>query len=121
MPQGIGIQQTVTRVTAEEPAASDSRRTTRTRSITGAEADIVTKETVLVDPLTKEEISKTLSLDDKGRKKIDSFGHPLYIERDRWFRIKAKLIWKNAPGQPEMSQTGNIVITRGVAEGVGEK
>ena len=119
MPQGIGIQQTVTRVTAEEPAASDSRRTTRTRSITGAEADIVTKETVLVDPLTKEEISKTLSLDDKGRKKIDSFGHPLYIERDRWFRIKAKLIWKNAPGQPEMSQTGNIVPTS--AEGVGEK
>jgi type IV pilus assembly protein PilM len=119
MPQGIGIQQTVTRVTAEESAVSDSKRTTKTYTTRSTEPDLVTKETVLLDPLTKEEISKTFSLDDKGRKKIDSFGHPLYIERDRWFRIKAKLIWKNAPGQPEMSQTGNIVPTS--AGGRGEE
>jgi len=102
IPQGIGIQQIVTRVTADESAASDSRKTTRTRSTMGPEADLVANETVLVDPLTKEEISKIFNLDDKGRKKYDAFGQPIYIERDRWFRIKAKFIWKDAPQE----QTG---------------
>ena len=102
IPQGIGIQQIVTRVTADESAASDSRKTTRTRSTMSPEADLVANETVLVDPLTKEEISKIFNLDDKGRKKYDAFGQPIYIERDRWFRIKAKFIWKDAPQE----QTG---------------
>jgi type IV pilus assembly protein PilM len=106
MPQGIGIQQIVTRATADESVASDSRRPTRTRSTTGPEVDLVTNETVLLDPLTKEEINKTFSLDDKGRKKYDAFGQPTYIERDRWFRIKAKFIWKNAPQQQGQGTTG---------------
>lgn len=100
MPAGIGIQQTVTRVTADESAV-DSRKTARTYSTRGAESDTVPNEIVLVDPLTKEEISKTFDLDDKGRKKYDAFGQPTYIERDRWFRIKTKLLWKNAPQQQE--------------------
>ena len=67
-------------------------------------SDRITSEQVLVDPLTKEEMSKTFDIDEKGRKKDDSFGQPVYIERDKWFRIKVKFLWKNAPqlqGQPQ--------------------
>ena len=63
------------------------------------ETDLVTSETVLLDPMTREEISKTFDLDDKGHKKYDSFGQPLYVEKDKWFVIKAKFVWKTAPGQ----------------------
>ncbi len=104
MPQGIGIEQTMTRVTADESAASDSRRTSRIYSTRSIEPDLVKKETVLLDPLTKEEISKIFSLDDKGRKNYDAFGQLLYIERDRWFRIKAKFIWKD-PSLQEIPPT----------------
>jgi type IV pilus assembly protein PilM len=104
MPAGIGIQQTVTRVTAEETAASESRRTTRTRPTAGSETDVVANEIVLKDPLTNEEISKTFNLDDKGRKKYDAFGQPTYIERDRWFRIRAKFLCKESSG--EQTNTG---------------
>jgi hypothetical protein len=73
--------------------------------------DRITTEAVLVDPMTGEEMSKTydiytqqdvagnaeLSEKDIGRKKIDSFGRERFIERDSWFRIQAKFVWKNAP------------------------
>ncbi|MGA2915205.1 MAG: type IV pilus assembly protein PilM [Sedimentisphaerales bacterium] len=104
MPDGIGIQQTVTRVTAEETAGAESKKTARTTK--EADADLVAKETVLLDPLTNEEISRTFDIDDKGHKKYDAFGQPLYTERDKWFRIKAKFIWKNAPGQIGGPQAG---------------
>jgi type IV pilus assembly protein PilM len=103
MPKGIGVNQTKTRVTLEESAVSDSRKSTRTK---GQDADLVVSEVVLVDPLTKEEISRTFDLDEKGRKKYDTFGQPLYIERDRWFRIKAKFIWKDTWGQQRQAPTG---------------
>ncbi|MCX5632524.1 MAG: type IV pilus assembly protein PilM [Phycisphaerae bacterium] len=106
MPQGIGVNQTKTRVTLDESAASDSRKSTRTYSTRGQDADLVASEVVLVDPLTKEEISRTFDLDEKGRKKYDTFGQPLYIERDRWFRIKAKFIWKDTRGQQGQAPTG---------------
>lgn len=109
MPKGIGMQQTVTRVTEEESADKKGSKPKST------EADVVTKETVLLDPLTNEEISKTFSLDDKGRKTYDSFSHPIYTERDRWFRIKAQFAWKNVaeqqsgatapPASPEPTRT----------------
>jgi len=105
MPQGIGVNQTKTRVTLDESAA-DSRKSTRTYSTRGQDADLVASEVVLVDPLTKEEISRTFDLDEKGRKKYDTFGQPLYIERDRWFRIKAKFIWKDTRGQQGQAPTG---------------
>jgi type IV pilus assembly protein PilM len=104
MPQGIGIIQTKTRVTLDESAA-DSRKSTRT-STRGPDSDLVTSEVVLLDPLIKEEISRTFDLDEKGRKKYDTFGQPLYIERDRWFRIKAKFIWKDTWGQQGQAPTG---------------
>jgi type IV pilus assembly protein PilM len=104
MPEGIGIQQIKTRVIDDELAATASSTTkpTRNRTANPTESEFVKNETVLIDPLTKEELSKTYDLDDKGRKKYDAFGQPLYIERDRWFRIKAKFLWKDVLQQ----QTG---------------
>jgi type IV pilus assembly protein PilM len=105
MPQGIGIQEKVTRITAEEPAASESKKPVRGRTTTGSQSDVVASELVLKDTLTNEEISKTFSLDEKGTKKYDAFGQPVYIERDKWFIIKAKFIWKDISGQKELSPT----------------
>ncbi|MBU1259724.1 MAG: pilus assembly protein PilM [Planctomycetes bacterium] len=65
-------------------------------------SDIAASGQVLVDPLTEEEINKTVALDEKGRGKYDAFGQPVYIERDKWFRIRAKFLWENGKpdGQP---------------------
>jgi type IV pilus assembly protein PilM len=105
MPAGIGILETKTRTTEEDLSdTADAQRTTSRR--TSAESsDRITKESVLVDPLTKEEISRTYDLDDKGRKKYDAFGKPLYIERDRWFRIRAKIMWKTGSQNPAGADT----------------
>ena len=60
--------------------------------------------------MTGEEISKTYDIytqhdidndpeltdRDLGRKKLDNFGEEQFIERDHWFRIQAKFIWKDA-------------------------
>lgn len=95
MPTGIGKIETKQRGGTEEQAPENSRNT---RGIGRAnDADKVNMEVVLVDPLTGEEISQTVDLDSSGRKKLDSFGKPVYIERDRWFRIKAKFLWIEKP------------------------
>ena len=99
MPAGIGIPQIKLRGSADEQQ-SETVRGGRGRADT---SERVTSEQVLVDPLTKEEMSKTFDLDEKGRKKYDTFAQPVFIERDRWFRIKAKFLWKDivqSQGQP---------------------
>lgn len=72
--------------------------------------DRISVEKVLFDPMTGEEISKVYDIiteqdiannsswtdKDLGRIEYD-FGKPKFIERDSWFRIKAKFIWKDAP------------------------
>lgn len=97
MPVGIGVEQLKVRGSSED--RQDTGRGARST------ADSVASELVIIDPLTNEEISKTFAIDDKGRKKIDSFGQPLYIERDRWFRIRAKFIWKDADQQNQTAGT----------------
>lgn len=113
MPDGIGVQKEVERV---------ARASTTPRTRTGygeygggggrPKRDIVYTEKVLIDPMTNEEISRTFDIitqeeieanpdlteKDLGRKKYDeSTGDELYIDRDRWFRIRAKFTWKDAP------------------------
>ncbi len=104
MPAGIGIQQVKVRVTDDVLAANapDTTRPTRGYSADQRESEFVKNEMVLIDPQTNEEMSKTFNLDNNGKKTYDAFGQPLYIERDRWFIIRAKFIWKNAPQE----QTG---------------
>jgi type IV pilus assembly protein PilM len=96
MPAGIGVPKVIPRNTADQQKP-ESVYGGRTSGGQPEASDRVTSEQVLVDPLTEEEISKTFALDNKGKKKYDTFGQPVYVERDRWFRIRAKFIWKNAP------------------------
>jgi hypothetical protein len=103
MPAGIGIQQIKLRGSAEEQQQQQPETGRGGRGSQADAADRITSEQVLIDPLTKEEMSKTFDLDVKGKKKYDSFEQPVYIERDKWFRIKAKFLWKDAlpsQGQP---------------------
>jgi len=89
--------------------------------------DRVSVEKVLIDPMTGEEISKVYDLvteqdiasnsnwtdKDLGRIKYD-FGNPKFIERDSWFRIKAKFIWKDAP---KVAQPSNVTGMPGLGMG----
>ena len=76
----------------------------------GRAQERVTVEKVLIDPMTQEEMSKTydiytreeigrspeLSDKDLGRIKLTTFGEQQFIERDHWFRIEVKFVWKDA-------------------------
>jgi type IV pilus assembly protein PilM len=96
MPAGIGILDTRVRASAEDATAENAGGARSSRNDT---SDRIMSEIVLIDPLTKEEISKTFDVDSSGRKKTDSFGQPVYIERDKWFRIKCKFLWKDIAAQ----------------------
>ncbi|MHC4103434.1 MAG: type IV pilus assembly protein PilM [Planctomycetota bacterium] len=54
-------------------------------------------EEVLIDPMTKEIISKVADLDEYGKEKIDRSGNVVYKVNDHWFRLDAKFVWKDAP------------------------
>jgi type IV pilus assembly protein PilM len=54
-------------------------------------------ERVLIDPMTKEIISKVAEVDESGRKRIDRSGKVVYKANDHWFKLDAKFVWKNAP------------------------
>ncbi len=107
MPEGIGGLKEVQRVPEE---MLEGRRTTRTTGRSRTE-DRITTEEVLIDPMTQEEISRTFDIytfqdierdpdlteRDLGRIKFNAYGDELMIERDYWFRIQAKFVWKDAP------------------------
>jgi hypothetical protein len=114
-PPGIGILHEVVRVTPEQQALiMGTDRAGGGRGM-GAGVQVGTDrlfvEKVLLDPMTREEISKTYSLilqpdldanpnlteKDLGKVKVTSFGDPQFIVRDHWFRINFKLTWKGAP------------------------
>lgn len=113
-PPGIGILYEAVRVTPEQQAVitgTDRTGLGRPGVGTGTGSDRLFVEKVLLDPLTREEVSKTYSLilqpdldtnpelteKDLGRVKVTSFGDPQFIIRDHWFRINFKLTWKGAP------------------------
>jgi len=56
-----------------------------------------TAGSVLVDPMTREVISKVEDLDEYGRKKVGRTGNPIYKVNDHWFVLNAKFFWKQAP------------------------
>jgi len=53
-------------------------------------------EWVLIDPMTKEIISKIAEWDEDGRPKLYG-GQPLYTVNDRWFVLNVKFLWVDAP------------------------
>ncbi len=54
---------------------------------------------VLIDPMTKEIISKIALKDSRGKQKVDRLGQPIYEVNDHWFVLNAKFIWKDAPSE----------------------
>jgi type IV pilus assembly protein PilM len=72
-------------------------------------------ELILIDPMTKEIISKVAELDEKGKKKTDRSGKVVYKGNDHWFKLDVKFIWKDAPKEikktEEIKETGEIKKT----------
>ncbi len=55
----------------------------------------------LIDPLTKETISKVAMLDSNGKPMLEEHtGKEIYKVNDHWFVIKAKFIWKDTLKAP---------------------
>jgi type IV pilus assembly protein PilM len=52
---------------------------------------------VLVDPMTREPIGAETIRDSTGKPVLDATGRPMVRERDHWFTLQFKLIWKRAP------------------------
>jgi len=54
------------------------------------------EERILIDPLTKEIISKVAVLDFEGKPVLDGLtGKEIYEVNDRWFVLNAKFLWKD--------------------------
>ncbi len=54
-------------------------------------------EWVLIDPMTKELISKIAEWDENGRPKLDRRGMPIHTFNDHWFVLNVKFVWRDAP------------------------
>jgi type IV pilus assembly protein PilM len=54
-------------------------------------------EWIMVDPMTRETISKVAEWEPNGRPKLDSRGQQVYTVNDHWFRLDIKFEWKTAP------------------------
>jgi type IV pilus assembly protein PilM len=122
MPLGIGVLKEVERIPSETAggaaggggaAAPVNPRMGMTGMGGVTIPTRIGREMVLYDAMTEEEISKSLDYitaedirnnpeytdRDLGRIKQTPFGEPKYIERDSWFRIQAKFVWKDAPAE----------------------
>ena len=61
---------------------------------------------VLIDPQTREVISKVAGLDEHGTEKIDRMGNVVYEVNDHWFVLNFKLVWKDAPKEQAVAGSG---------------
>jgi type IV pilus assembly protein PilM len=61
---------------------------------------------VLVDPMTKEIISRVEKKDEAGKRVVDKKGNSLYEINDQWFILNLKLKWKDAPMRAEAEKQG---------------
>ncbi|GAI12150.1 unnamed protein product, partial [marine sediment metagenome] len=62
-------------------------------------------ENVLIDPMTKETISKVAKLDPHGKRQLDESGNFVYEVNDNWFVLNAKFVWKDAPNKKAAPKT----------------
>ena len=119
-PAGVGVEKEIERVPREldrTPGIGGSMEMYGRTSVNTnmLQRDYMYVEQVLIDPMTGEEMSKVFdivtqedinndpSLSDKelGKIKRDEFNEPQFIDRDYWFRISAKFLWKGAPPLPQ--------------------
>jgi len=89
-PGGIGAWEEI--IDETETAQIGSRSATRSTSLT--------RNWILIDPMTKETISKEKVLDEDGKQRLYR-GQPVYKVNDHWFVLNAKFVWRNAPKPPE--------------------
>ncbi|MBW8039474.1 MAG: type IV pilus assembly protein PilM [Planctomycetes bacterium] len=71
---------------------------------------------VLIDPMTKEIISKVAELDEDGKDKLDSRGKPIYIINDHWFVLNVKFTWKD-PSKPSVAAVSAMPVDYGSMSG----
>ena len=77
MPSGIGVEDIMENNAGKDMSSGD-------------------EDQVLIDPLTKEIISKVPVLDEHGIRKMDRSG-VVYEVNDYWFILDLKFVWKDAP------------------------
>ncbi|MHC4641813.1 MAG: hypothetical protein ACYS32_09230, partial [Planctomycetota bacterium] len=103
---GIGVEDVRferTRVTSSgmvNPRITSTRRTSPMMTGSGMISDLGDGRIgirVLIDPMTKEIISKVPEFDADGKEKLDNRGKPVYTVNDHWFILNVKFIWKDAP------------------------
>jgi type IV pilus assembly protein PilM len=102
MPEGIGVWEEI----IDETAQTGSRPTSGSTSLK--------REWILIDPLTKETISKEKVLDEDGKQALYR-GQPVYKVNDHWFVLNAKFVWRDAPEPPKSAtpQLGQYGIIPG--------
>jgi hypothetical protein len=93
MPEGIGIWEELIDNTAR----------------TGSRSGAFKRDWILIDPMTRETISKESILDKDGKPKLYR-GQPLYKVNDHWFVLNAKFKWRDAPEPPEQPVTSRYGI-----------
>jgi hypothetical protein len=54
-------------------------------------------EWVLIDPMTREIISKIPEWQANGSPKLDRRGMPIHTINDHWFVLNVKFVWRDAP------------------------
>lgn len=94
MPAGVGEIQYI-----QDPSAPQAKTPAG-----GMGFGMRTGKPILVDPMTRENIGAETILDQYGRPAVDATGKPKLNERDHWFTLQFKLLWKNGPaGAPKPS------------------
>ena len=87
-PGGIGAWEEI----IDETAQIGSRSATRSTSLT--------RNWILIDPMTKETINKEQVLNEDGKPALYR-GQPVYKVNDHWFVLNAKFVWRDAPEPPK--------------------
>lgn len=70
-----------------------------------------TAKQILIDPMTREEIGAEALLDENGRPVLDATGKPRYNDRDHWFTLQFKLLWKPDAGTAAATSTESTSTT----------
>jgi hypothetical protein len=103
MPEGIGVWEEL----IDETAQIGSRSAPRSVSLT--------RNWILVDPMTKETINKEQVMNEDGKPALYR-GQPVYRVNDHWFVLNVKFVWRDAPKPPEKPVTsqygGSRIIPR---------